>query len=85
MFQRFTQNGHADWPSTIRTGGKAYGVEFVDQEEVEYIPPLRESMPRIPEPWASNIFYYAQYDLMEKLSEGKSWSFTEIRPDAIIG
>ena len=72
MPQRFPQNGHADWPSTIRIGGKAYGVEFVDKEEVEYIPPLRESMPPIPEPWASNIFYYAQFDLMGKLSDGKS-------------
>ncbi|KAK0777664.1 hypothetical protein LTR75_015888 [Friedmanniomyces endolithicus] len=42
---------------TLQTGGKAYGVEFSDK--VPYNPPLSESLPRIPEPYASNIFYYA--------------------------
>lgn len=69
---------------TLQTGGKAYGVEFLDKG-IEYNPPLKESASRIPEPWASNVFYYAQYDTMKRLSEGKSWTFCEIRPDAIIG
>ena len=69
---------------TLQTGGKAYGVEFVDKS-IDYNPPLKESMPRIPEPYASNIFYYSQYDKMVEMSEGKSWKFCEIRPDAIIG
>lgn len=69
---------------TLQTGGKAYGVEFL-HKGIEYNPPLKESAPRIPEPWASNVFYYAQYDTMMQLSEGKRWSFCEIRPDAIIG
>ena len=62
---------------------QAYGVEFT--QYIPYNPPLSESAPRIPEPYASNVFYYAQYDLLSRLSENKSWSFTEIRPDAIIG
>ena len=69
---------------TLQTGGKAYGVEFLDKG-IKYNPPLKESAPRIPEPWASNVFYYAQYDTIKQLSEGKRWTFCEIRPDAIIG
>lgn len=69
---------------TLQTGGKAYGVEFLDNG-IKYNPPLKESAPRIPEPWASNVFYYAQYDTIKQLSEGKRWTFCEIRPDAIIG
>jgi hypothetical protein len=42
-------------------------------------------MPRIPEPYASNVFYYAQYDLLAQLSMGKDWTFAEIRPDGIVG
>ncbi|CAN9421211.1 unnamed protein product [Alternaria alternata] len=47
--------------------------------------PLHESTPRIPEPYASKIFYYTQYDLLSEKSRGKPWTFTEIRPDGIIG
>ncbi|KAK3115278.1 hypothetical protein LTR53_005549 [Teratosphaeriaceae sp. CCFEE 6253] len=68
---------------TLQTGGKAYGVEFADK--VPYSPPLSESLPRIPEPYASNIFYYDQYDIMKRASAGKPWTFCEIRPDAIVG
>lgn len=68
---------------TLQTGGKAYGVEFHDQ--VPYNPPLREDMPRIPDPYAQNIFYYGQYDIMTRASAGKPWTFCEIRPDAIVG
>jgi hypothetical protein len=63
---------------------QAYGVEFVN-EGCPYKPPLSETMPRVPEPWASNIFYYAQYDIMQKASTNKAWKFCEIRPDAIVG
>ncbi|KAF2146173.1 uncharacterized protein K452DRAFT_263800 [Aplosporella prunicola CBS 121167] len=67
----------------LQTGGKGYGLEF--PKEVKIQPPLKESYPRIPEPWASNIFYYTQYDLLQNLSEGKAWTFSEIRPDGIVG
>ncbi|KAK4897070.1 hypothetical protein LTR28_001772 [Elasticomyces elasticus] len=68
---------------TLQTGGKAYGVEFHDQ--VPYNPPLAESLPRIPEPYASNVFYYAQRDIIERAAAGKAWTFCEIRPDAVVG
>lgn len=51
--------------------------------------PLVESQPRIPEPYASKIFYYTQSDLLTSLSKSQSqsstWTFTEVRPDVIIG
>lgn len=42
-------------------------------------------MPRIPDPYAQNIFYYPQYDIMTNASTSKPWTFCEIRPDAIVG
>lgn len=60
-----------------------YGLEF--PKEVNINPPLKETHPRIPEPWADKIFYYTQDDLLERLSRGKSWTFSEIRPDGIVG
>ncbi|KAK5692325.1 hypothetical protein LTR17_025375 [Elasticomyces elasticus] len=67
----------------LQTGGKGYGLEF--PKEVGIHPPLAETCPRIPEPWASRIFYYNQYDLLTQLSAGKSWTFSEVRPDGIVG
>ncbi|KAL4863148.1 hypothetical protein BDV12DRAFT_177842 [Aspergillus spectabilis] len=67
----------------LQTGGKGYGLEF--PKEVDIRPPLHEKMPRIPSPWRENIFYYDQYDLLQNLSQGQRWSFSEIRPDGIVG
>ncbi len=67
----------------LQTGGKGYGFEFSGKVCID--PPLRESMPRIPEPYASKIFYYTQYDLLTELSKGKDWTFAEVRPDGIVG
>ncbi|KAK1985273.1 hypothetical protein LZ30DRAFT_810358 [Colletotrichum cereale] len=67
----------------LQTGGKGYGVTHPN--EIEILPPLKEDLPRIPAPWADGIFYYAQYDALEELSRGKPWTFSEIRPDAIVG
>ncbi|KAK9350836.1 hypothetical protein V1523DRAFT_418598 [Lipomyces doorenjongii] len=67
----------------LQTGGKGYGLEF--PKEVKIRPPLKEDMPRIPKPWYDNIFYYTQYDLLQELSKGKKWTFSEIRPDGIVG
>ena len=48
------------------------------------VTPLKEINPRTPEPYASEIMYYAQYDLLERLSRGKEWKFVEVRPDAVV-
>lgn len=65
------------------TKGGRYGLEFPNAVKIE--PPLKETCPRIPQPWASMIFYYTQYDLLTELSRGKRWTFSEIRPDGIVG
>ena len=70
---------------TIQTGGKAYGVEYLQTGKIPWNPPMKESMPRVPEPYASGIFYYAQIDKIAELSQGKTWAWTDIRPDAVIG
>ncbi|OGM42326.1 sirQ protein [Aspergillus bombycis] len=67
----------------LQTGGKGYGLEFSNELEIPH--PLRESMPRIPEPWRSSVFYYDQYDILSELSKSQNWSFSEIRPDGIVG
>lgn len=67
----------------LQTGGKAYGVEFADKVELKT--PLMESAPRVPKPYADNIFYYPQYDITKSLSDSAKWTFTEVRPDVIVG
>ena len=67
----------------LQTGGKAYGVEFT--EHINLHTPLMESSPRVPKPFADNIFYYHQYDIIKSLSETAKWTFTEVRPDVIVG
>ncbi|EHK44809.1 hypothetical protein TRIATDRAFT_299659 [Trichoderma atroviride IMI 206040] len=68
---------------TFPTGGKWYGLEFGDEVKLET--PLKESAPRVPPPHGDHIFYYPQIDTLAKLSEGKNWTFADIRPDAVIG
>jgi hypothetical protein len=67
----------------LQTGGKGYGVEFPDKVTIS--PPLKEDTPRIPKPYFDKIFYYPQYDSGKEAAKGKSWTFTEVRPDVIIG
>ncbi|RFU32842.1 hypothetical protein B7463_g3500, partial [Scytalidium lignicola] len=68
----------------LQTGGMAYGVTFVRELGFPKTP-LKESFPRISEPYASQIMYYAQYDRLLELSRGKFWKFVEVRPDGISG
>ena len=41
-------------------------------------------MGRLPEPYASNVFCFAQQDALEQMSKGKEWTWCEVRPDAIV-
>ncbi|KIX04889.1 uncharacterized protein Z518_05760 [Rhinocladiella mackenziei CBS 650.93] len=73
-----TQNAASNVKSSIlQLGGKAYGLECPNA--VEVIPPPNESYPRVSNPIADDIFYYSQYDVLETLSKGSSWTFTGIR------
>ncbi|KAL1877928.1 hypothetical protein Daus18300_002281 [Diaporthe australafricana] len=69
----------------LQTGGKAYGLLFAGH--INLTPPFHESQPRVPSPWGDKIFYYSQVDILKRLSAkaGHSWTFTEVRPDTIIG
>lgn len=67
------------------TQEKAYGVHLIDQFPFKNDLPLKESVGRIPEPHASEMFYYNQLDLLKQMSEGKSWSFVDVIPDVIVG
>ncbi|KAI9721321.1 MAG: hypothetical protein M1828_005181 [Chrysothrix sp. TS-e1954] len=67
----------------LQTGGKGYGVEFTDKLSIA--PPLKESAPRIPKPYYDNIFYYGQHDILKDMSSTRSWTFSEVIPDVIIG
>lgn len=44
-----------------------------------------ETLPRIPEPHASELFYYWQVDKLKSLSRGKKWTYCEVRPDMVVG
>ena len=59
----------------------SYGVQYPLKRNT----PFKESLPRIPSPFAESVFYYSQVDVLKDLSAGKSWTFTEIRPDVVVG
>ncbi|KAM0255701.1 hypothetical protein ACHAPA_012384 [Fusarium lateritium] len=69
----------------LPTGTKAYGVHLFDEFPFKEDLPLKESLPRIPEPYASQIFYYNLYDELAKLSKGKAWTWCSVIPDVIVG
>jgi len=68
----------------LPSGTKWYGVHMMPFPNEDNLP-LKESHPRIPEPERSELFYYHQHDKLNTLSEGKSWSWSNVRPDVIIG
>ncbi|PVH71175.1 hypothetical protein DL98DRAFT_563980 [Cadophora sp. DSE1049] len=65
----------------MQTGGKGYGVQY----PLKLNTPFKEFLPRIPSPYAESVFYYSQVDVLKELSASRSWTFTEIRPDVVIG
>jgi hypothetical protein len=67
------------------TGTKGYGVHLLDKFPFADSLPLHEDLPPIPEPYVSEMFYYAQIDMLKKLSAGENWDWCELIPDNIIG
>lgn len=47
--------------------------------------PLTEDLPRLPEPHASEMFYYWETDTLDRLSQDKTWTWCEVRPDLVVG
>ncbi|KAF7369079.1 NAD(P)-binding Rossmann-fold containing protein [Mycena venus] len=62
---------------------QVYGIHMLNNFPI--VPPLHENMPRIPEPYASQLFYYHNIDQLAQMCEGKNWTWCELRPDVIIG
>ncbi|KAM5369319.1 hypothetical protein ACJZ2D_009038 [Fusarium nematophilum] len=69
----------------LPTGTKAYGVHLLSEFPFSHDVPLKESLPRIPEPYASQMFYYNQCDELATLSQGKAWTWCDVIPDMIVG
>ncbi len=61
---------------TFYQGGKAYGSDLGP-----FKTPAREDDPRLMPP----NFYYDQEDFLRERHKGKQWSWTALRPEAIIG
>lgn len=70
----------------MQTGGKHYGMDSGPQAVPSLLDsPYEESRPRLTGEPAKPIFYCGQIDGMKEASKGKSWTFSETRPDAIVG
>ncbi|CAN9461856.1 unnamed protein product [Alternaria alternata] len=69
----------------LPTGTKIYGCQMLDKFPFADALPLKETLPPIPEPYLSQLFYYNQIDCLKRISKGKNWSWCEVRPDNIIG
>ncbi|KAG9185196.1 hypothetical protein G6011_07740 [Alternaria panax] len=69
----------------LPTGTKIYGCQMLDKFPFANELPLKETLPPIPEPYLSQLFYYNQIDCLKRISKGKNWSWCEVRPDNIIG
>ncbi|PVI05890.1 hypothetical protein DM02DRAFT_724671 [Periconia macrospinosa] len=69
----------------LPSGTKIYGCQMLDRFPFANDLPLKETLPPIPEPDLSQLFYYAQIDTLKRISSGKSWTWCEVRPDNIIG
>ncbi|KAK7001656.1 Sirq protein [Favolaschia claudopus] len=65
------------WPS----GTLGYGI--YKPGGGPFKPPYKESMGRLPPP--DTNFYYAFEDFLAERSKGKTWTWAEVRPDAIVG
>jgi nucleoside-diphosphate-sugar epimerase len=61
---------------TIYQGGKAYGADLGP-----FKTPAREDDPRLMPP----NFYYDQEDHLRRRQEGKRWTFSILRPEAVCG
>ncbi|KAL4951867.1 hypothetical protein BDW69DRAFT_201149 [Aspergillus filifer] len=69
----------------IPTGVKTYGVHLIDKFPFADKLPLKESLPAIPEPFKSKLFYYPQIELLKSLSAGKPWTWSDVIPDIVVG
>jgi hypothetical protein len=70
----------------MQTGGKHYGMDSGPDAVPSLLDsPYEESRPRLTGALADPIFYYGQIDVCEEASQGRGWTFSETRPDVIVG
>ncbi|KAL4908670.1 hypothetical protein BDW74DRAFT_188577 [Aspergillus multicolor] len=62
-----------------------YGVHLLDKFPFADKLPLKESLPAIPEPFKSKLFYYPQVELLKELSANKTWKWCDVIPDIVVG
>jgi hypothetical protein len=58
---------------------------FTLQEDHYFPTPLKESLPRLKQPWHDQLFYHPQLDWISSYAKGKKWTWNETRPDIIVG
>ncbi|KAF2485174.1 hypothetical protein BDY17DRAFT_246860 [Neohortaea acidophila] len=69
----------------LPTGTKVYGVHLCSDFPFADKLPLREDLPRTPEPDRSQNFYYHLCDWLESQAANKAWTWCELRPDVVVG
>jgi hypothetical protein len=79
-----TQTSDVVYPDTD-FAFQAYGIHLFEDFPYSDSLPLCESLPRLPEPHASNLFYYWETDTLTRMSQGRKWTWCEIRPDLVVG
>ncbi|KAB8221121.1 hypothetical protein BDV33DRAFT_171070 [Aspergillus novoparasiticus] len=69
----------------LPTGVKAYGVHLLDIFPFKDNFPLNETHPEISVPYRSQLFYTHQHNLLRGLTDGKNWTYCDVRPAISIG
>ncbi|KAF2404506.1 hypothetical protein EJ06DRAFT_526590 [Trichodelitschia bisporula] len=70
----------------LQTGAKMYGCHLLENHPTDYIQvPLKESFPRLRQPYHDQLFYHPQLDWVTSYAKDKKWNWIDTRPDIIIG
>ncbi|KAF2093840.1 hypothetical protein NA57DRAFT_80840 [Rhizodiscina lignyota] len=70
----------------LQTGAKMYGCHLLEDHPTDYIHvPLKESFPRLKQPYHDLLFYHPQLDWVTEYAKDKKWNWCDTRPDIIIG
>ncbi|KAI0161796.1 hypothetical protein GGR52DRAFT_561154 [Hypoxylon sp. FL1284] len=66
----------------LPTGTKGYGIHLPERP---FEAPFTEDMSDVHQPWHDVLFYYVMHDELDKLQQGKSWKFAEVRCGPVLG
>ncbi|KAK6202226.1 hypothetical protein LQW54_008938 [Pestalotiopsis sp. IQ-011] len=66
----------------VPTGTKGYGIHLPQRP---FEAPVTEDMDDIYQPWHDELFYFALHGELDKLQQGNSWKFAEVRCGPVIG